>query len=311
MQRNQVLPSPVFTGSFALAGVQMVSKFASSTSQQFLRPDHFDAQGCWYRVVEIAGTLVAIKVLPSGTVCWMSSEHVEESHIQRHLAHFLIPLPFPPEASENIPDNQAVRFLGNAPLVHIASASLGEAVIKAVIRQVISALQAKKLLHRFIAQYGPTLQYDGTTVYGFPSVERMMDLSPDDLIARGLGYKARIIPRIARDLLENQWEEKLQQIPTEMAVELLQQVKGIGRWTARVAICDLTGDWSVYPCEDLAVRTWASRLWPDVAWPRKDTDFFDAWQTMHGHHTGLVTFYVLAQASLAAPNEPSALLALS
>ena len=252
---------------------------------------------------DIAGTLVAVKVLPSGVVDWKSTERIAEERVQRYLTRLLISIPFSLEASAQIPAPLARRFLEQAPLVHIASASLGEAVIKAVIRQVISAPQAKKLLHRFITQYGPTLEYGGATMYGFPSLACMVDLVPEALLSCGLGYKARIIPRIARDLLEQGWEEQLPQISTETAVTLLQHVKGIGRWTARVAMCDLTGDWSVYPYEDLAVRTWARRFWPDVAWPRKETSFSEAWQEMHGRYTGLITFYTLAQASLAAPNE--------
>ncbi len=304
MQRYQVLPSSSVSGSFALTGAQALSQFAHSTSQQWVHPDYFDAQGCWYRVLEFAEALVAVKVLPSGLVCWGSTEPIAETHIQHTLTRLLIPIPFSSEASAQIPATLARRFLEQAPLVHIASASLGEAVIKAVIRQVISAPQAKKLVHRFITQYGPTLQYEGVTVYGFPSLACMMDLAPEALLACGLGYKARLIPRIARDLLENGWEEQLPQVSTETAVALLQHVKGIGRWTARVAMCDLTGDWSVYPYEDLAVRTWAARLWPDVVWPRKPADFFAAWQGMHGTATGLLTCYTLAQASLATSNEP-------
>ena len=169
--------------------------------------------------------------------------------------------------------------------------------MKAILRQVISATQAKKLLHRFVLEYGPAVEGDEAVSYGFPSLEEIAALSPERLIACGLGYKARVIPRVARDLLDTHLEEQIQGLPAEMAVEQLERLKGVGRWTARVTICDLMGNWSVYPFEDLAVRRWAARLWPGADWPREEKAFLHAWQDVNGPYTGVVTCYLLAHAN--------------
>ena len=299
MQRNfQTAPALFCTGSCSLDGLQALSRYAGSASRHFLRPDYFDEQGRWHRFVEIEGKQVALQVDPSGIVSWKSVERVENDHVQARLARLFVLLPFPKEAATHLPEDLAARFLRVTPLVHVASATLGEALIKAILRQVISATQAKKLLHRFILEYGPSAVDETTSSYGFPSLESIAALPPADLVACGFGYKANILPRIARDLLDTHLEEKIQHLPSETAIEVLQQLKGVGRWTARVAICNLTGDWSVYPFEDLAVRTWAARLWPGIPWPREEKAFLQSWQETNGPSTGIVTCDLLAQANL-------------
>jgi hypothetical protein len=146
MQHHQVLSSPTSQGSFFLPPAQAVYKFARPASQGLLYPDRFDEEGGWYRLVERKGKLIAVTALPSGEVYWWSYEQLEDTLIQCQLTELFISLPLPQEAICPLPEGLAVRFLENTPLTHIASASLGEAVIKAVIRQVIAASRAKKLL---------------------------------------------------------------------------------------------------------------------------------------------------------------------
>lgn len=303
MHQNPFVVSPTSQGRFWLPEAQAIFYFARSASRALLHPDCFDDQGCWSRLVDIEEKPVAIKVLPSGTLCWSSPEHIEEEQVKARLAQLFIALPLPQEALMVLPETLATRFRSQMPLTHMASPSLGEAVIKAVIRQVISASHARRLLHRFLTVWGPSL-FDGEThSYGFPSLKQIAQLSSESLQAEGLGYKSRLLPRIASDLLEQHIEQQMTHLSHEALVERLQQVKGIGRWTARVAVCDVTGDWSVYPFEDLAVRTWAARLWPEYAWPKNEKDFLSAWKEVNGIYAGVVTFYLLAQAQIAPQSE--------
>lgn len=304
MPDHQQFSSPSSQGCFFLPSAQAMSQIACFTSQTYVHPDRFDTQGCWYRLLEIEEKPVAIKVLPSGTVLWFSPERLEETLVQQRMQQLLISLPLPQQALLLLPQKLGERFLRHMPLTHIASPSFGEAVIKAVIRQVISASHARKLLHRLITEQGPALEYEGTIYYSFPSLKHLAHLSPEVLQAEGLGYKSRLLPRIASDLLERQVNEKARHLSTEAVVEWLQQIKGIGRWTARVAACDVTGDWSAYPVEDLAVRTWAARLWPEYPWPTNERDFFSAWNEVNGEYTGIVTFYLLSQTHFVAQSEP-------
>jgi DNA-3-methyladenine glycosylase II len=61
-------------------------------------------------------------------------------------------------------------------------------------------------------------------------------------------------------------------------VKALDDIPRVGPWTASAATADFTGDFSVYPHGDLAVRTWARRAAPDAALPDDERAFAAAWQ---------------------------------
>jgi len=209
MHNTQQRSLPASQGAFFLSSTQAVSQFADLSSQTLLRPDRFDEQGCWYRLLMVEEMPCAIKVSPPGMVFWYSPNLLEEGSVQQSVAQLFFSLPLPQEALLLLPQKLGERFLLQMPLAHIASASLGEAVMKAVIRQVISASHVRKLLHRFIAAHGPSLEHEGIRYYGFPSLKTIASLSPESLQTHGFGYKSRLLPRIAQDLLERQVEQQL------------------------------------------------------------------------------------------------------
>lgn len=292
MQRNQTTETLVSQGCFELEGGEALLRWALVSAQQRYAPEPVDPIRGWFRLLPYAGEEIDIRVCPSGMALWQSSVVLANEEVQRHLQRLFLPKPLADAALIHVPANLASRFLASAPLTHIASASLGEAVIKAVIRQVIAASHARKLIQTLVIHAGSRRERNGDTTYGFPSLEAIARLAPDDLRSWGFGYKAMLLPRIAHDLLEQRAEEQVRQLSPEKAILFLQQIKGIGRWTARVAVCDVTGDWSVYPFEDLAVRTWAKKLWPERVWPQEEQTFFTVWQEVNGPHTGLITCYL-------------------
>lgn len=296
MQRNQTTETLVFQGCFELDGGEALLRWVLASAQLPYAPEQVDPVQGWFRLLPFAGAEIDIRVCPSGIVLWQSSVVLTNEEVQRYLQRLFLPKPLTDAALTHVPANLASRFLASAPLTHIASASLGEAVIKAVIRQVITASHARKLIQTLVIHAGSRIERDGNTTYGFPSLEVIAHLAPDDLRSWGFGYKAKLLPRIARDLLEQRAEEQMRLFSPKEAIVFLQQVKGIGRWTAHVAVCDVTGDWSVYPFEDLAVRTWARKLWPERVWPQEERAFLAIWQEVNGPHTGLITCYLLAQA---------------
>jgi DNA-3-methyladenine glycosylase II len=86
---------------------------------------------------------------------------------------------------------------------------------------------------------------------------------------------------------------------------MLPSIKGIGQWTAHVALCDWLADWSSYPFEDLAVRTWAGKRWHAVPWPQDKRQFAALWQEINGVYTGIITFSLLSYAATRQAPQPS------
>jgi 3-methyladenine DNA glycosylase/8-oxoguanine DNA glycosylase len=117
------------------------------------------------------------------------------------------------------------------------------------------------------------------------------------LLCIGKNTEAKVVQRTVRHLLENDLEAKIAQTTPQDALDLLTSIKGIGRWTVHVALCDWLADWSYYPFEDLTVRTWAGKLWHGVQWPQDDRQFAALWQEINGGHTGIITFYLLSCAA--------------
>ncbi|GAA1542125.1 hypothetical protein GCM10009730_58970 [Streptomyces albidochromogenes] len=64
-------------------------------------------------------------------------------------------------------------------------------------------------------------------------------------------------------------------------VAALTSVPRSGPWTGAAATADYTGDFSIYPRNDLAVRTWAAQIAPEPGWPdKKDKAFAPMWTGM-------------------------------
>jgi DNA-3-methyladenine glycosylase II len=287
----------VHSGEFAVPQTQSLSYFCTETTQKFIRPDYFDQQANWCRLISLDGKFVTITVSPEGWVQWTCQEAIESANVRECVLRLFIPFVLSDEAKKQLPPELEARFCALSPLVHIPSLSLGEALIKAIIRQVITANHAKKLTDAFIRRYGERQVHAGKTYYDFPSLETISRISLEDLQTEGLGFKAKVVQSVALHLLENDVEAMIAQMAPEQARERLMLIKGIGRWTAHVALCDLHADWSFYPFEDLAVRTWARKLWSGVQWPQDEQQFAARWQQINGDHIGVITFYLLSCAA--------------
>lgn len=91
-----------------------------------------------------------------------------------------------------------------------------------------------------LGDYGEPI---GEGFHEFPSVARIAEISEAELRAKGFGYRARIIPRVARLLLDKThgWLESLRSVPYREAHGELCELDGIG---PKIADCVcLVGLW--------------------------------------------------------------------
>ena len=239
----KVQPFPKNTeGEFTFKQIKSVSKLVTDDRRAFVRPDCFDSTGSWYRLLHEHGDLLAIKVNDSGVVSWSSSANHDSASVRRRIKKLIIPIELSENATTHLPEKLIMNFKRFAPLVHISSASIEEALFKSIIRQVITAKQAKKIIHRFVTEFGKCYEYEGITCYCFPSASDVVEISQERLISCGLGFKAQRLKSIAEGILDYGLY-----ISSSVSANLstLKEMKGIGEWTARSSLCDFTGDWSV------------------------------------------------------------------
>lgn len=172
-------------------------------------------------------------------------------------------------------------------LQRLGAGSYWEALGTAVIRQVIRAGQARRVWHRLAA----ALTHREEAMGAFPTAERFLAASDAHLAESGLGFKIRTLRTVAEACQSEQrrWDRL---DPIELHDAWL-SLPGIGPWSAGAAIADLRNAWQLYPHDDLAVRTWATRAFPELAIPAAAGPFLRYWTEWGGPAVGTLTVLTL------------------
>jgi hypothetical protein len=155
---------------------------------------------------------------------------------------------------------------------------LWDAITTAVLRQVVRAAQARRLYQRWCETHGHRVNTDHGELVTAPDPQTVLSLTDSELATAGAAFHAGALRAAAAAYLEHHdvWETAT---PQDL-VQALLTVPRIGPWTARAAAADYTGDFSIYPHDDLAVRTWARHAAPDVAWPSSARSFERTWTSL-------------------------------
>jgi len=114
--------------------------------------------------------------------------------------------------------------------------SAWEGLIKTVISVQIYPGLASRLQRALLDFYGERATFEGKEYHFYPKAERLAAILPEDLLGmRFSRQKARYIPGISQAILEQptrfDWE-RLRQLPGEEAVAILDELPGVGPWTA-------------------------------------------------------------------------------
>ncbi|MFE9559040.1 hypothetical protein ACFYOD_37040 [Streptomyces sp. NPDC006703] len=163
----------------------------------------------------------------------------------------------------------------------LANPSLWDAITTAILRQVVRAEQARKLYRAWCTAYGPTVPFAHGELTVAPGTQQVLALADDQFAAVGAKFHRSALQAAARHYEQD--AAKWQQLGASDLAVALTRIPRIGPWTAAAAAADYTGDFSIYPHDDLAVRTWAAKIAPDHAWPdKKDKAFGPMWLALAG-----------------------------
>lgn len=180
-------------------------------------------------------------------------------------------------------DRAAVRIPWLAPLASRMRGvkpprypTLWEACVNAVVFQQVSLLAASAIMRRLTVALRTPLEREGTLLYAFPTAARLMSMADGVLRATGLSASKLATLRRVGDALGSGalTEPMLDDRGTPDAAALLQEIKGIGPWTAAVILLRGMGRLDVFPLRDtsvarnLAIVTGASGV--DVARTLRD-----------------------------------------
>ncbi|MFE7757898.1 hypothetical protein [Streptomyces sp. NPDC057429] len=158
----------------------------------------------------------------------------------------------------------------------LANPWLWDAITTAILRQVVRAGQARKLYRQWCGTHGTTVEGPYGELTTAPTAAQVLALADEQF--DGIGAKFhRSVLRSAAEHYELHAAEWTGMKAPELAAALT-TIPRVGPWTAAAAATDFTGDFSIYPHDDLAVRTWAAQAAPHYPWPdKKDKGFGPLW----------------------------------
>ncbi len=172
-----------------------------------------------------------------------------------------------------------------------ANPSLWDAITTAILRQVVRAEQARKVYRSWCTSYGRTVATEYGPLSLAPSPQAVLALDEAAFGAVGTAFHRSALQAAATAFLAegNRWSR----LPLKELVVALDDIPRVGPWTAAAAAADFSGDFSIYPHDDLAVRTWATRAAPELGWPTNAKAFSKVWTSMAptpGHLHALTLF---------------------
>lgn len=144
------------------------------------------------------------------------------------------------------------RFMGLKPP---RFPSVFEAIINAAACQQLSLHVGIELLNRLANSYGRSWTQGREILHAFPLPEDLARATPLDLRAIGFSTnKADTIIALSRAIREGADLEGITAMSDAEAMDRLQQMKGIGRWSAEYVMLRGLGRTHIFPGDDVGAR---------------------------------------------------------
>jgi DNA-3-methyladenine glycosylase II len=170
-----------------------------------------------------------------------------------------------------------------------------EALINAVACQQLSLTVGVYLLNRLTAAHGAATSESPQGPRAFPTPEQLATLSPDELQPHGFSMtKARTIVDTAQAVVSGELDlEGLEQVDDRAALERLESLRGVGRWSAEYVLLRGLGRLHVFPGDDVGAHNKLRRFFDtDIQLDHASvTELLAPWHP----YEGVVYFHLLLQ----------------
>jgi DNA-3-methyladenine glycosylase II len=170
-------------------------------------------------------------------------------------------------------------------------AGLFESMLNVIPFQQLSLDAGVAVVGRLVQRFGETLESQGQRFHAFPTAERVAQARLASLQACGLSLaKARALRELAGQVATGALEEPtLDACDTDLALERLKALPGIGAWTAAVILLRGLGRLDVFPPGDVGAAASLMHLL-HLRSPRS----LDRWVRRFGRYRGYLYFFGLA-----------------
>jgi DNA-3-methyladenine glycosylase II len=169
-----------------------------------------------------------------------------------------------------------------------------EALVDSIVEQQISLKVANSLEARIIKKFGDALDLDGDVYYVYPTPQSLATVSIEDLRGCGLSFrKAEYIKGAAMLIAEGKLDlEGFRSYErSEQIIEELDEIRGIGVWTAELTMLRGMQRLEALPADDLGLRRVIARYYRDgkpikSAEARRIAEIWGEWK-------GLAAYYLV------------------
>jgi len=172
--------------------------------------------------------------------------------------------------------------------------TLFEAVVDSIIEQQISLNAAHKIGNRLIKRFGSSIELHGQKYYSYPLPEDLAHLDLQKLRDCGLSSrKAEYIHDLSQNILDNTVDFNFLQrmdSTTEM-IEELTKTRGIGVWTAELALLRGLGRLDAIPADDIGLKRVISHFYCEDE--KISAEEVRQISTSWGKWKGLASYYLI------------------
>jgi DNA-3-methyladenine glycosylase II len=177
-----------------------------------------------------------------------------------------------------------------------ASPTVFESLVMAVLSQQVNLTFAYSIKRELVETFGEQQTVGGETYYAFPRPERFAEETAESLRRFRLSQaKAATLVRLGEAFASGALqEEDLAGLPDEEVVERLIQIKGIGRWSAEIALLRGLARIDAFPGGDLGVVKYVAQGLLGKAEKATEADmraFAERWRP----YRGLALIYCYAE----------------
>jgi DNA-3-methyladenine glycosylase II len=169
-----------------------------------------------------------------------------------------------------------------------------EALVYAIVEQQISIKVARSIEERLTLKFGEQLRLDAETFFAFPTPEALAKAGSEEVRQAGLSLrKADYICGAAQLIVDGKLDiEHLSEKSPEQIITELDEIRGIGVWTAKLTMLRGMQKFDALPADDLGIRRVISRYYRGEGIVKADEArrIAEAW----GSWKGLAAFYLIA-----------------
>jgi len=141
-----------------------------------------------------------------------------------------------------------------------------EALVDSIVEQQISLKVANSIENKIIKKFGDTLNLERTFYFAYPTPQRLASVSTEELRRCGLSFrKGEYIKEVSRFITEGKLNlEKLKNYDSsEQIIKELDEIRGVGVWTAELTMLRGMRRLEALPADDLGLRRVISRYYRD------------------------------------------------